>query len=80
MSRKLSTFKRSALAGLSAVAILGAALAPIPAFAQPTGGTTPQGCPVVDEHGNVSHVAPGTVIGLFHCGTDGQWHFGWFVS
>ena len=38
MVRSFSTFKRSALAGLSAVAILTAAMVPIPGFADPKGG------------------------------------------
>ena len=46
-----------------------------PAHAEPPAGTA-KGCPVVDEHGNVTYVAPGTIYLLFHCGTDGQWHWG----
>jgi len=25
-------------------------------------------------------VPVGTVIGLFHCGSDGDWHFGWLTT
>lgn len=48
-----------------------------PAHAKPVGGTgTPRGCPVVDENGHISYVPPGTIYLLFHCGTDGEWHWG----
>jgi hypothetical protein len=46
-----------------------------PAHAQPPSGSA-KGCPVVDEHRNVTYVAPGTIYLVFHCGTDGQWHWG----
>jgi hypothetical protein len=74
------SLKRSALIGLSALTLASAALAPS-AFAEPKGGPGgSRGCPVEDEHGNVSYVPVGTVIGLFHCGSDGDWHFGWLTT
>ena len=29
-----------------------------------------------DEHGHISYVPVGILIGEFHCGQDGEWHFG----
>jgi hypothetical protein len=74
-SRAASLGRRAgALAALGlACAVVGTA----PAYAQavdPTGGG--HGCPVVDEHGNVSYVPAGTRYLLWHCGSDGEWHFG----
>src|SRR4051812_40905579 len=76
---KFNNFKRNALIGLSTLTLASAALAPS-AFAEPkSGGSGSGGCPVEDEHGNVSYVPVGTVVGLFHCGSDGEWHFGWLT-
>ena len=80
MHLQFNSLKRSALIGLSALTLASAALAPS-AFAEPKGGPGgSRGCPVEDEHGNVSYVPVGTVIGLFHCGSDGDWHFGWLTT
>jgi hypothetical protein len=80
MQLEFKNLKRSALIGLSALTLASAALAPS-AFAEPKGGPGgSRGCPVEDEHGNVSYVPVGTVIGLFHCGSDGDWHFGWLTT
>jgi hypothetical protein len=38
------------------------------------------GCPVEDEHGNVTYVPVGSTFSLFHCGADGEWHFGWATT
>src|SRR5437763_2615866 len=63
--------------GAAGLALLGASAA----NAQPAqGNNTPKGCPVEDEHGNVTYVSQGTRIGLFVCGSDGEWHFGWLVT
>jgi hypothetical protein len=77
---KFTNVKRKALIGLSALTLASVALAPS-AFAEPkSGGGGSRGCPVEDEHGNVSYVPVGTVVGLFHCGSDGEWHFGWLTT
>lgn len=47
-----------------------------PAHAEPPANGTPRGCPVEDEHGNITYVPPGTIYLVFHCGNDGQWHWG----
>jgi len=62
---------------LAGVGLACATVAAAPAAAQavgPTGGA--RGCPVEDEHGNVSYVPAGTTYLLWHCGADGEWHFG----
>ena len=67
---------------LTAVAVATAGIAligPAAASAKPK-GPLPQGCPVEDENGNVTYVAPGTHYLLFTCGEDGQWHWGWLLA
>jgi hypothetical protein len=66
---------------LAAAGTLAAALvAAGPAVAQPKGPITAKGCPVEDANGTTSTVAVGTRIGLFVCGSDGEWHFGWLIN
>jgi hypothetical protein len=74
-SRAASLGRRAG--ALAALGLACATVAAAPAYAQavdPTGGG--HGCPVVDEHGNVTYVPAGTRYLLWHCGTDGEWHFG----
>jgi len=82
MQTKFMTFKRKALLTISALTVVAATLAPLTALAEPKGGPggSGGGCPVEDEHGNVTYVPVGTVIGLLHCGADGEWHFGWLTT
>lgn len=81
MHSKFMAFKRSALLTVAALTVVAATLAPVAAFAEPKGGPGPGGgCPVEDEHGNVTYVPVGTIAGLFHCGADGEWHWGWFTT
>lgn len=72
---------RIALAGSLAAALAMA----VPASAQPKKETKAKGCTVevVDANGNTigtKTVEVGTRIGLFVCGADGEWHFGWAVD
>jgi hypothetical protein len=70
-----SVRKASVIAALCATATTFAVAGP--AHAQPIGnGSGSRGCPVEDEHGNVTYVPAGTVYLLWHCGADGEWHFG----
>ena len=69
------------VSGLAVIGLACTTLAAGPAQAQPVNGTgTAKGCPVEDEHGNVTYVPVGTRVGLFHCASDGEWHFGWFTT
>jgi hypothetical protein len=38
-----------------------------------------QGCQVEND-GHVETVPVGTKVGLFTCGQDGEWHFGWLIN
>jgi hypothetical protein len=72
---------RGRLGALLAVGAVAASLvAANPANAQPKGGTASKGCPVEHEDGSVTYVPVGTLVGLFKCGSDGEWHFGWLVD
>ncbi|MHB8235215.1 MAG: hypothetical protein ACYDHT_11245 [Solirubrobacteraceae bacterium] len=41
------------------------------------GGST--GCQIEND-GHVETVPVGTKVGLFTCGQDGEWHFGWLIN
>jgi hypothetical protein len=72
---------RTRISAVLAAGVVSAALvAAGPAAAQPKGGTASRGCPVEHEDGSVTYVPVGTQIGLFHCGSDGDWHFGWLTT
>ena len=74
-SRTTSLARRAG--ALAAVGLACASVAASPAAAQPVGPTgSARGCPVEDEHGNVTYVPAGTGYLLWHCGADGEWHFG----
>lgn len=66
---------------VASLAFIGAATTGIAmtAHAEPNNGPAGKpgvGCAVEDQNGNVSYVPIGTQVGLFHCGSDGEWHFG----
>jgi hypothetical protein len=69
------------VSALAAIGTVGMALAAAgPAQADPKSGTgTAKGCPV-ENNGTLGTVAVGTRIGLFVCGEDGEWHFGWLIT
>ena len=70
--------KLSAAIALGAVAM--AFVLTGPAHADTKQGTgTPTGCQVEND-GKVETVPVGSKIGLFTCGSDGEWHFGWLVN
>jgi hypothetical protein len=73
MSRKILA---TAAIGAAAVAFIGAA----PAHAdtkQGNGGT--KGC-LIENDGKLETVPVGSKVGLFTCGEDGEWHFGWLIN
>jgi hypothetical protein len=73
MSRKVLA---GAAIGAAAVAFIGAT----PAHAdskQGNGGT--KGCQIEND-GKIETVPVGSKVGLFTCGEDGEWHFGWLIN
>jgi hypothetical protein len=74
------SLRSRATALTAAGALAGALVIAGPAFAQPKGPIKPKGCPVEDANGTTSTVEVGTRIGLFVCGSDGEWHFGWLIN
>ena len=72
------------IGALAAIAAIGTTfLAATPAAnadrKQGSGGTT--GCQIYNEDtGKTETVPVGTKVGLFTCGSDGEWHFGWLVN
>ena len=62
----------------AAVAMAFVAAGPARADSKQGTGTT-KGCQVEND-GKVETVPVGTKVGLFTCGSDGEWHFGWLVN
>lgn len=76
MSISRKSLIRVALATTPAIALLGLVAGPASA-ARPRQGSVPASCDVVDsDTGQVTQVPEGTRVGLFYCGSDGDWHFG----
>jgi hypothetical protein len=77
-------FNRKLRTTIIALALAASTLGSIagPAMAEDNGPAPHpgEGCPVIDENGNVSYVPIGTRFGLWHCGSDGEWHFGWLTD
>jgi hypothetical protein len=62
--------------GVVALALIAAG----PAHADTKKGTGPaKGC-LIENDGKLETVAVGSRVGLFVCGSDGEWHFGWLIS
>ncbi len=40
---------------------------------------TPKGCQI-ENNGRIETVPVGTRVGIFVCGKDGEWHFGWLIT
>jgi hypothetical protein len=65
-------------AALVAVAV--ALLAAGPAHADMKQGSgTAKGC-LIENDGKLETVPVGSKVGLFTCGSDGEWHFGWLIN
>jgi len=70
--------KLAAAVAIGAVAM--AFIAAGPARADTKQGTgTAKGC-LIENDGKLETVAVGSKIGLFTCGSDGEWHFGWLIN
>ncbi len=69
------------LAAALAIAIVAVTLlAAGPAHADTKKGTGPaKGC-LIENDGKLETVSVGTRVGLFVCGSDGEWHFGWLIT
>ena len=76
-SSKIRTLIPTATLAVAAALALGNA---DPAGAEPKKEPKAKGCPVEDEHGNVTYVEVGTRIGIFVCGANGEWKFGWLIT
>lgn len=61
--------------GVVAIAFIAAG----PAHADPKETGPAKGC-LIENNGKLETVAVGSKIGLFTCGSDGEWHFGWFIN
>lgn len=76
----MSSISRKALSVLGVALVAAAFIGTGAAQAdkkQGTGGTT--GC-LIENDGKLETVPVGTKIGLFTCGQDGEWHFGWLIN
>jgi len=50
-----------------------------PAHADKKGTGPAAGCQIEND-GKIETVAVGSKVGLFTCGSDGEWHFGWLIN
>ncbi len=74
------TSARRILAAVALAAIAVVLLAAGPARADmKQGNGTAKGC-VIENDGKLETVPVGSKVGLFTCGSDGEWHFGWLVN
>ena len=81
---KITTTTTNMMRKLAAAVAVGAVamafVAAGPARADSKQGTgTAKGCQVEND-GKVETVPVGSKVGLFTCGSDGEWHFGWLVN
>jgi hypothetical protein len=51
-----------------------------PAHADKKGGTGPAAGCQIENDGKIETVPVGSKVGLFTCGSDGEWHFGWLIN
>ena len=70
---------RNMFAAVALVAVAMTLIAAGPAQAQPKGTGPAKGCQIEND-GKLETVAVGSKIGLFTCGSDGEWHFGWLIT
>lgn len=78
---RFSPVSRRLAALLGIVAIAMTLAAPAANADRKQGGTEAKGCDVYNENtGKTEQVPVGTKVGLFTCGSDGEWHFGWLVN
>jgi hypothetical protein len=75
-----SKLTRGVGAALATAMVATSLLAAGPAQADTKSGTQPaKGCDV-ENNGKTEKVEVGTRVGLFVCGSDGEWHFGWAIT
>lgn len=71
---------RKMFAALAIGAVAMAFIAAGPAHADTKKGTGPAAGCLIENDGKLETVAVGSKIGLFTCGSDGEWHFGWLIN
>lgn len=75
-----SKLVRKVLAAVALGAVAMALVAAGPAHADTKQGSgTAKGC-LIENDGKLETVAVGSKVGLFTCGSDGEWHFGWLIN
>jgi hypothetical protein len=71
---------RKVFAAIAVGAVAVAIFAAGPAHAEPKKGSgTAKGC-LIENDGKLETVPVGSKVGLFTCGSDGEWHFGWLIN
>jgi hypothetical protein len=76
----LSKSRTTIITLVAAFGFSGAAMVPAAAQADRKQQPPAKGCLVEDANGSTYTVPVGTRVGLFFCGADGEWHFGWLVN
>ena len=69
------------LAAIAAIGTTSLAATPVANADRKQGSGGTNGCEIYNEDtGKTETVPAGTKVGLFTCGSDGEWHFGWLVN
>lgn len=74
-----STLVRKMFAAVAIGAVATTLLAAGTAQAQPKDTGPAKGC-LIENNGKLETVPVGSKVGLFTCGSDGEWHFGWLIN
>ncbi len=80
MKKFTKTMAKLSLVALPLAAMVAGAA---PASARARQGNIPATCPAegTDANGRpITSLPEGTRVGLWVCGADGQWHFGWLID
>lgn len=72
--------RAGALAAVGAIGLGFGLVATAPAQAQPKQGSGAAATCPIEIDGKMATVPAGTRVGLFVCGSDGEWHFGWLIN
>jgi hypothetical protein len=71
---------RKALAAIAIAAVAMACIAAASAHADTKKGSGGSAGCLIENDGKLETVPVGSKVGLFTCGSDGEWHFGWLIN
>ena len=72
--------RATVMAAVGAIGLGAGLVATAPAQAQPRDTGAGQASCAIEIDGKTTTVPEGTRVGIFVCGHDGEWHFGWLIN